>query len=52
MVSKVSHFLNIWRYTKSEGSFEQGFRKAVGIEISVFYDKFEAARGSMKIGTE
>ena len=46
------NFLNIWRYTKSEGSFEQGFRKAVGIEISVFYDKFEAARGSMKIGTE
>jgi hypothetical protein len=45
-------FLNIWRYTKSEGSFQQGFRKAVGIEISVFYDKFEAARGSMKIGTE
>jgi hypothetical protein len=46
------NFLNIWRYTKSEGSFQQGFRKAVGIEISVFYDKFEAARRSMKIGTE
>lgn len=45
------NFLNIWRYTKSEGSFTKGFRKATGIEIVDFYDKFEAARGSMKIGT-
>jgi hypothetical protein len=45
------NFLNIWRYTKSEGSFAKGFRKATGIEIADFYSKFEAARGSMKIGS-
>ena len=44
------NFLNIWKYTKSENSFELGFKKATGIEISDFYAKFEAARGSMKIG--
>jgi hypothetical protein len=44
------NFLNIWRYTKAEGGFEPGFRKAAGITILDFYDKFEAARGSMKIG--
>jgi len=44
------NFLNIWKYTKSENSFLQGFRKATGIELSDFYSKFEAARGSMKIG--
>jgi hypothetical protein len=46
------NFLNIWKYTKSEGSFAKGFYKATGIEISDFYSKFEAARGSMKIGSE
>jgi hypothetical protein len=45
------NFLNIWRFTKSEGSFAKGFNKATGIEISDFYSKFEAARGSMKIGS-
>ena len=45
-------FLNIWKFTKTEGSFNRGFAKAVGIEISEFYNRFEAARGSMKIGTE
>jgi hypothetical protein len=45
------NFLNIWKFTKAEESFNLGFRKAVGIEISDFYSKFEAARGSMKIGT-
>ena len=44
------NFLNIWTYTKSEGSFIQGFKKATGIELSDFYSKFDAARGSMKIG--
>ena len=44
------NFLNIWKFTKSENSFVQGFRKATGIELSDFYSKFEAARGSMKIG--
>ena len=46
------NFLNIWKFTKTEGSFNRGFAKAVGIEISEFYNRFEAARGSMKIGTE
>lgn len=46
------NFLNIWRYTKSESSFSRGFAKAIGIELSDFYTKSEAARGSMKIGTQ
>jgi hypothetical protein len=46
------NFLNIWKFTKSEGSFNRGFAKAIGIELSDFYAKFEAARASMKIGTE
>jgi hypothetical protein len=45
-------FLNIWKFTKTEGSFNRGFAKAVGIEISEFHNRFEAARGSMKIGTQ
>ena len=45
-------FLNIWKFTKTEGSFLRGFAKAVGIEISEFHNRFEAARGSMKIGTQ
>jgi len=44
------NFLNIWKYTKSGGSFSKGFNAATGIDISDFYSKFEAARGSMKIG--
>lgn len=44
------NFLNIWKFTKSEGNFVQGFRQATGIELSDFYSKFEVARGSMKIG--
>jgi hypothetical protein len=46
------NFLNIWKFTKSEGSFNKGFVKATGIEISDFYAKFESARGSMKIGSQ
>lgn len=46
------NFLNIWKFTKTEGSFNRGFAKAVGIEISEFHNRFEAARGSMKIGTQ
>ena len=45
------NFLNIWKYTKIEGSFSKGFAKATGLEISDFYTKFEAARHSMKIGS-
>jgi hypothetical protein len=44
-------FLNIWRFTKSDSSFSQGFKRAVGITIEDFYSKFEAARGSMQIGS-
>lgn len=43
-------FLNIWRFTNSEQSFQSGFNKATGIAISDFYLKFENARASMKIG--
>ena len=46
------NFLNIWKFTKSEGTFAKGFAKAAGIELSDFYAKFEAARGSMKIGSQ
>jgi hypothetical protein len=46
------NFLNIWKFTKSEGSFDRGFAKAVGIEISDFYSKFEMARVSMSIGSQ
>ena len=44
-------FLNIWKFTKSESSFVEGFKKAIGISIDDFYAKFEAARGSMQIGS-
>ncbi|CAN2177470.1 hypothetical protein MCEMRE203_00203 [Candidatus Nanopelagicaceae bacterium] len=43
-------FLNIWRFTKTEGSFASGFEKATGLELDDFYTKFEAARSSMQIG--
>lgn len=46
------NFLNIWKFTKSESSFSRGFAKAIGIELSDFYTKFEAARASMKIGNQ
>ena len=45
------NFLNIWKFTKSEQDFAKGFKKAIGIDISDFYSKFDAARPSMKIGT-
>ena len=44
-------FLNIWKFTKSESSFTEGFKKATGIRIEDFYSKFEAARSSMRIGS-
>ena len=44
-------FLNIWTFTKSESSFVKGFEKAIGLSIENFYKKFEAARGSMRIGS-
>lgn len=44
-------FLDIWKFTKSEESFKNGFKKAVGITVEDFYLKFEAARGSMQIGS-
>ena len=44
-------FLNIWKFTKSESSFTEGFKKATGITIEDFYSKFETARSSMRIGS-
>lgn len=44
-------FLNIWRFTNTEGSFSAGFEKATGISLDAFYLKFESARGSMRIGS-
>jgi hypothetical protein len=44
-------FLNIWKFTKSESSFVEGFKKAIGLSIEDFYTKFEAARGSLRIGS-
>ena len=43
-------FLNIFIYTKTEGSFESGFKKATSLSISDFYSLFENARSSMQIG--
>lgn len=42
--------LNIFEYTKSENSFELGFKKATGLDLADFYSKFELARKKMKIG--
>ena len=44
-------FLDIWKLTKTENSFNLGFFKATGLQIEEFYAKFEAARGSMGIGS-
>lgn len=44
------NLLNIFRFTKSENSFEFGFKKATGIELSDFYQKFDAAKSSLRIG--
>ena len=44
-------FLNIWKFTKSESSFAEGFKKATGITIEEFYLKFEIARSFMRIGS-
>jgi hypothetical protein len=44
-------FLNIWKFTKSESNFAEGFKKATGITIEDFYSKFETARSSMRIGS-
>jgi hypothetical protein len=45
------NLLNIFKFTGTEGTFSAGFKKAIGIDISDFYSKFDAARPSMKIGT-
>ena len=42
--------LNIFKFTGTEGTFSAGFKKAIGIELSEFYSKFEDARSSMQIG--
>ena len=44
-------FLDIWKFTKSENSFNLGFYKATGLKIEEFHAKFEVARGSMRIGS-
>jgi len=44
-------FLNIFKFTGTEGTFSAGFKKATGIELSEFYSKFEVARSSMQIGS-
>jgi hypothetical protein len=44
-------FLNIWGFTKTEGNFSAGFKKATDITIEEFYSKFESARSSMHIGS-
>jgi hypothetical protein len=45
------NFLNIFKFTGTEGTFSAGFKKATGIELSEFYSKFEVARSSMQIGS-
>ena len=49
--SGFESLLNIFVFTKSEGSFEKGFFKATGITLTDFYEKFEVARSSMQIGS-
>lgn len=49
--TSFADFLNIWKFTKSEQNFSKGFKKAIGIELSEFYQLFEKARLSMKIGS-
>jgi hypothetical protein len=43
-------FLNIFKFTGTEGTFSAGFKKATGVELSEFYSKFDSARSSMQIG--
>jgi hypothetical protein len=45
-----SRLLNIFKFAKEDGNFASGFKRATQIELSDFYAKFEAARGSMQIG--
>jgi hypothetical protein len=42
--------LDIFKFTKEEGNFAAGFKRATQIELSDFYNKFEAARGFMQLG--
>lgn len=35
--------LNVFKYTGTEGSFEAGFKKAIGIDLANFYLKFDQA---------
>ena len=42
--------LDIFKFAKEDGNFNSGFKRATQIELSDFYTKFEAARGSMQIG--
>lgn len=42
--------LKIFEFTGSENSFESGFKRATGISLADFYEKFEIARKNMRIG--
>ena len=43
--------LDIFKFTKDSNNFAESFEKAVGISLERFYQLFEAARPSLKIGT-
>jgi hypothetical protein len=45
------NLLNIFKFSGTEGSFSAGFKKATGLELSEFYNKFEQARTSMQVGS-
>ena len=41
--------LDIWRFTSEDGNFESGFKRATGITVTEFYERFDKARDSFKI---
>ena len=45
------NLLNIFKFSGTEGSFLAGFKKATGLELVEFYERFEEARKFMQIGS-
>jgi hypothetical protein len=41
--------IDIWKFTKEDGNFEAGFKRATGVTLAEFYERFDKARDSMKI---
>ena len=41
--------IDIWKFTKEDGNFEAGFKRATGVTLAEFYERFDKARDSIKI---